>query len=226
MAIDTYAKLQSELLDTVNRYDLAADVTRFTPGTIEGAVKRAIRRTEIRVQRRLRVPQMEARTTGTFSTSNDYIAAPSDFLAVKLFYVDGDPIQILSTKNLTQLYADAPTAGAGKPDSFAVSGTRIYIRPKPDSAYTYVLFYFQDIPALTDTNTSNWLLVDAPDVYLYGGMVELTAHLAEDERIQVWKGGLDEAIADVAQDATVSRYSGVPLQPRLPVTVFAGGTAP
>jgi hypothetical protein len=226
MAIDSYAKLQSEIMDTLNKNFLAADVTRFSPGTIEGSVKRAIRRTELRCQRRLRAIQMEGSTTGTLSTSADYITSPTDLVAVKLFYLSTNPIRVLSAKNLQQLYIDAPDDGTGIPDSYAVSGARIYIRPQPGSAYNYKLFYYQQIPALTDSNTTNWLLDDCPDIYLYGSCVELTAHIGEDERIQVWKGALDEAIADVNGDATSARYSGVPLSPVLQVAVMSGGTMP
>lgn len=222
MSIDTYAKLQSEISDTINRNDLLADVTRFTAGSIDGAVKRAIRRTELRLQRRMRVTQMEGETTGSFSTSADYITKPADFLAVKLFYVSGDPIQIMPSSTLTQLYTEFPTAGTGKPQKHSVSGSKIYARPTPDSAYDYKLFYFQKIPQLTDSNTTNWLLEECEDAYLYGACLELTPHLAEDERIQVWKGALDEAIADITGAELLARYSGVPLQPVQQVALVGG----
>jgi len=38
MAIDTYNKLQAAIADTVNRDDLSADVTAFSPTQIDGAI--------------------------------------------------------------------------------------------------------------------------------------------------------------------------------------------
>lgn len=46
--------------------------------------------------------------------------------------------------------------------------------------------YYEQIPALSDSNTSNWLLDAAPDAYLYGSLLQAAPYLAEDERIQVW----------------------------------------
>jgi hypothetical protein len=40
---------------------------------------------------------------------------------------------------------------------------------------------------LDDTNTSNGLLVRAPDAYLYGALVASAPFLASDERLQVWE---------------------------------------
>ena len=88
MAIDTYAKLQSDIQDKLDRDDLLANVTAYSSGDIEGAVKRAIRTCELRVQRTLRVRQMETSTTITLSSGSTTVALPSDFLSARLFYLD------------------------------------------------------------------------------------------------------------------------------------------
>jgi hypothetical protein len=54
---------------------------------------------------------------------------------------------------------------------------------------------------LSSTNTTNWLLTQAPDVYLYGSLMQAAPYLKEDERITVWASiyarGLEELqIAD------------------------------
>lgn len=63
MAIDTYAKLQTEILDTLDRPDLVAEVTEYTPAAIEGAVTRSIAKAERRIVRRLRTREFETSTS-------------------------------------------------------------------------------------------------------------------------------------------------------------------
>ena len=46
--------------------------------------------------------------------------------------------------------------------------------------------YYQKIAALSDSNTTNWLLTYAPDVYLYGSLLHSAPYLKEDERVTVW----------------------------------------
>jgi len=42
------------------------------------------------------------------------------------------------------------------------------------------------LPALSDSNTSNWLLDLAPDAYLYASLLESAPFLRDDERLQTW----------------------------------------
>lgn len=219
MAIDTYGKLQSEISDTLDRADLIADVTAYSGGNIDGAIKRAIAKTEFRVQRRLRVRQMESSTAVTLTAGTSAYALPSDYLSSKLVYIDGDPLVTCTQTSLENLIATYPEATRDKPDKVAIYGTNLYFRRLPDQAYTAQHFYYQKIPALSAPNASNWMLTDAPDLYLYGACLELTAHLSEDEHIQLWKGALDEAIRDITGDDMTAKWSGVLTQSVLPVQV-------
>lgn len=219
MAIDTYAKLQSDVADTINRADLLSDVTKYSPGTIEGAIKRGIRKCELRTQRTLRIRFMEASTTLTFSSSTSTYALPSDFLSARLAYLKSDPIQILTQTSLESLYSDYPSQASGTPQKIAVSGSNLVVRPVPGQSYSVPLTYYQEIPTLSDTNTSNWLLTRAPDIYLYGTCIELMPHMMDDQRIQVWKGAYDEAIRLITEDDNAAKWNGVLVQSALPVQI-------
>lgn len=216
MAIDSYAKLQAEIQDTLDRDDLVADVTAFSPSTIEGVVKRAIRKCEIRVQRQLRVRDMETSTTLTLSAGTSQYSLPSDFLSMRTFYINKDPIRILRQDSFTNILSEHPNTATREPDAFAIVGSSIYIRPVPDSAYSCPMHYYRTIPALSDSNTSNWLLTDAPDVYLYGSCLEITPYLGEDQRIGVWKAAFDAAITDIVDDDAITKYDGVLVSSVLP----------
>lgn len=219
MAIDTYAKLQSEIQDTINRDDLLADVTAYSSGDVEGAITRSIRKCELRIQRTLRVRQMETSTTLTFTNGVTQYSLPSDFLSARLLYLSQDPVKILTQDSLENLISNYPNAAVAEPSSFAVSGSSIYVRAVPDGTYSAPLFYYQEIPALTTSNTSNWLLTAAPDAYLYGSCLELMPFLMNDERIQVWKGAFDEAMNLIKEDDDAAKWNGVLVQSGLPVQI-------
>lgn len=212
MAIDSYVKLQTEILDTLNRTDLAADVTQFTPGTIEGAVKRAITKAELRIVRRLRTKEFETSTTLTTIAATETSTVPTDFIMAKALIIQGNPNVVLAQKDLTSLINDHPTTAAGTPTSYATFGTSFYFRPVPDSVKSIKTFYYAKPTALSATNTSNTLLTKYPDLLLYGSLIEVTAHMSDDPRIQIWKGLFDEGISDVINDNTVNRWSGSPIR--------------
>jgi hypothetical protein len=60
--------------------------------------------------------------------------------------------------------------------------------PYPDGEYDAELLYYAKIPALSDSNTSNWLLEESPDLYLYAALIQSAPYLKEDDRINVWAG--------------------------------------
>jgi hypothetical protein len=76
--------------------------------------------------------------------------------------------------------------GVGKPEYFSIVGNQLEVIPSPDTEYSAELTYYAKITALSDANTSNWLLAYAPDLYLYGALLEATPYLKDDERLVVW----------------------------------------
>ena len=217
MAIDSYAELQSEILDTLNREDLVADVSDYTPGTIEGAVKRAIAKAENRLARRIRTRQLESSTAISTVASTETITLPTDWLGAKLLQLRKDPKVNLAPRDLQQLYEDFPSQTPGQPAGYAVFGTQARLRPIPDSVMTVDVFYYAKPTPMSAAADNNVWLQNYPDLLLYGALLELTAHLKEDERIQVWKGYFDEGIKDVTEDNVMSRWTGAPIRQTIDV---------
>lgn len=86
------------------------------------------------------------------------------------------------------------------------------IAPTPDAAYPFEVVYWELPALLDDTNTTNWLTEYAPQLLLYGTLLEATPFLKNDERIATWQGFYDRAAAmlngeDLAKilDRSVSR---------------------
>ena len=212
MAIDTYAKLQSEILDTLNRTDLAAPVTEFTPGPIEGAVMRAISKAERRIVRRLRTREFETSTTIATAAGTETVALPTDFLMMRTLILAQNPVVVLAQMDFSALYREVPGAAPGCPRAYAAFGTALYLRPIPDSVRSLKMFYYTAPAPLSAENTSNTLLAKYPDLLLYGALIEITAHVEDDGRIGLWKSAFDEAATDIINDNTLNRWSGAPIR--------------
>jgi hypothetical protein len=191
---------------------LVADVSEFTPGTIEGAVQRAISKAERRIIRRLKTKDFETSTTISTVGSTETITLPTDYVMAKALILQTNPNVVLQQKDLSTLVNDSPNTGTGIPSAYAAYGPSLYLRPIPSSVQSLKLFYYASPSALSDSNTSNTLLTKYPDLLLYGALIELTAHIEDDGRIQVWKGAFDEAIKDITNDNTLNRWSGAPIR--------------
>lgn len=212
MAIDTYAKLQSEILDTLDRTDLAADVTEYSPGAIEGAVTRAISKAERRIVRRLRTREFETSTAVSTVAGTATLTLPGDFVMMKMLLLDQNPALVLAQKDLVTLHNDHPGAAAGCPRAYAAFGVSLYLQPIPDAARPLKIFYYAAPAPLSAEHTSNALLTKYPDLLLSGALIEITAHVEDDGRIALWKAAFDEAVRDILNDDTLNRWSGAPIR--------------
>lgn len=173
MAITTYALLQSAVADWLARTDLTARIPDF------------ITFAEARLNRELRCRQMVAQATGT--ASSEVIAVVSDMIEPIMVRLDS---QVVDYRPPTDFYSrDAVTLPASSVLYYTVVGAEFRIAPAPTATATspYTIDYYQEIPALSDSATSNWLLAKWPNVYLYVSLIEAESYLKNDDRVPLWQ---------------------------------------
>lgn len=195
MALDSFSGLKTTIADYLNRDDLTSIIPSF------------ITLAEAKFNRKLRVRQMVKRATATLDTA--FFDFPTDFLQAKEFQLNTNPItylEFVSEKQGDLLRQDSIIA-VGKPKYYTIVGTQIEVIATPDTGYTGELTYYGKITALSDANTSNWLLSYAPDLYLYGALLEAAPYLKDDERLGVWSTLYTNSLGDIEvadQRASVS----------------------
>jgi hypothetical protein len=174
MALTTYNELKSSVADWLNRTDLTAVVPDF------------ISLAEAQIERTLRTRQMIVRATA--SIDSEYSAVPADFLETKSIKLNTNPVTPLQFESVDALDSMKGTMylANGKPLYFGIVGGQIRVLPVPDSTYTAELTYYAKLSKLSSTNATNWLLTQAPDVYLYGALMQAAPYLKDDARITVW----------------------------------------
>jgi hypothetical protein len=168
---------------------------------------------------------MEARSTALVDmTSNEpeFISLPADFQSMRrarLSSVIGKPS--LEFKSGTQMdeYRFCTSDISAQPRYFTVFGDEIELVPTPDQAYTIEMVYRQNIPPLA-SNSPNWLLVLAPDLYLYGALLESAPYIKEDDRIQTWGLGFTTAMNDLNGLGLTSAFNAGPMTVRVSGQIF------
>lgn len=156
MALDSYSNLKTAITTWLVRADVASDVDDM------------IDMFEAWVNRNLRVAQMETEATSPVA---EYLALPTDFLELRDIQWQGSPRREL--EYMTPILADIydPTGTPGQPKFYTIVGDQLRMIPAPSDASVNVrIDYWQKIPPLSDTQTTNWLLSTYPDAYLYGSL--------------------------------------------------------
>lgn len=181
--------------------DLQASIGRWLKrNNLSDSAADFIALAEVRLNRRLKVRQM--RTSFSVTPTTNFVTLPGDYNeAIRVTY--GDKRLDFVAENA----ADVCLENFDGANKYTIAGNKIWLLTKTDGS-KFTLHYFQDIEPLSDTNTSNWLLEDAPDIYLYASLVEATAFVKDDDRVAGWKAALDTAIADLQQNDLDSQHSG------------------
>jgi hypothetical protein len=211
-----YASLQAAVTEYLARDQDATLIARI-PTFIQLA--------EAKFNRQLFVRQMESRATALVNLASaepEFISLPADFQSmrrVRLSSVAGKPC--LAFKSGTQMdeYRFSVSDVAAQPLYFTVFGMEIELAPSPDQPYTIEMVYRQNIPPLA-SNGTNWLLTLAPDLYLYGALLESAPYIKEDGRIQTWGLGFASALNDLNNLGLTSTFNAGPMQVSVSGQVF------
>jgi len=193
MAITTYAELQTAISDFLNRDDLASVVPTF------------ISLAEAQMARDLRHWKQEKRVTT--NVDEQYENLPSDLLEpINITLTDGGQLYSISAAEMQA--RKEKTQVAGKPMYIRITADQIEFYPQPDTAYGVTLQYYARLEALSDAAPSNWVLLEYPDVYLYGSLVHAAPYLDEDQRIGTWAALYQAGVDALNRDNMKSRVSG------------------
>jgi len=191
MAINTYATLVTAATEWLAREEDTTLIARIPD---------FIALCEAKGNRTLFVPQMEVRSTTSVDIATaepEFVTLPDDFQSMRrlrLSSVAGKPpLRFLTSTQIDEMRYARDNVSA-QPNSYAIIGTELELFPTPNENYTLEMLYRANIPALTSVNTFNWLLLAAPDFYLYGTLMEAAPYIKEDGRIQIWSAGLSNAI--------------------------------
>ena len=196
MAISTYTELKASIANFLNRDDLTATIPDF------------ISLADSSINNEIRHWRMETRAETTVSTQ--FTGIPTDWLSTIRFHLVADgttSLDFMSRSTIQDARAVRDDA-TGTPTNYGISASQFELMPTPDGAYSAILMYYAKIPALSDTNETNWLLTHHPDIYLYGALLHSAPYLKEDERAQTWAALYTAAVVRVNNASNKSTTGG------------------
>ena len=181
----TYAELKTNIANYLNRSDLTSYIDTFIDST------------EAELNRRLRTKEMIKRATAT--ADSQYLTVPTDWQEAINIEITSNNFSPLFQQSIESLdvYRKANNNITGQPIYYAMVDDSIELAPTPDSSYTLQLTYYAKINALSDSNTTNFVSTDHPDVYLYGALKHASIFLMEDERIPLFTNQFEKALEEI-----------------------------
>ena len=183
MTIGTYSELQTAVAGLLHRDDLTDEIKTFI-SVLEGQLSADIYGRS-----------MESRTSLTCTANNAFVTLPTDVIEIRRIYnTTTTPQRALTFVAPDELIKKHPYGETGEPAIYCTIGGQLQLAPIPDSAYVLECAYLQSVPALSDSNTTNWVLTKYPNVYLYGTLFHLCNHLRDFDGAKVWQGFYQQGV--------------------------------
>ena len=142
------------------------------------------------------------------------VPLPSSFLGFRQIYIPGNPkhpIDFITPEQMDDTYLSSTT---GTPKVYTIEGEYIRFAPVPDTTYLARSDYYKKFAAMSGASDTNWLLTNAPGVYLYGSLVEAGLFIQDLEMAGQWHPHFAAAVQGLEWANERDRWSGASLAMR------------
>lgn len=178
-----YTTLKSSVAEYLHRSDLTAVIPTF------------ISLAEAALFREIAAPETEVALEGV--TVGGFAALPADYGSLSRLTISyGGSTSVLDYVAL----ATVPDASTASPGYYSFESGKLRIYGTGDGQ-PYTLHYIPALVPLSDSVITNWLLENAPDLYLYASCVEGAKHTRDDAEVQKLTGFVAAALESVRRQA-------------------------
>lgn len=202
------------------------DYTQYDESSFVSNIPVFIVQAEERILKNVQLSLFRKNVSGNMTSSNKYLACPSDFLApFSLSFVDSDGNhEFLEFKDADFVQSFNPNAATtGNPRYYAQFDVDNFILgPTPDASYVAELHYFYRPLSLTQAGGSGttWLSENAQLALLYGSLIEAYIFMkGEPDMMQQYEKRFAEAITGLkmfgeAKEVTDEYVTGKVIRPK------------
>ena len=201
------------------------DYTENTETTFVTHMDDFIKLSEERILKNVQLELFRKNVTGTMTSSNQYLAAPSDFLAPFSLSITSSSVKnFLQYKDVNFVQSFNPNSSTtGTPRYYAMFDiTNFIIGPTPDSGYTTEMHYFYRPASLTAAGDSGttWLSENATLALLYGCLIEAYTYMkGEQDLMAEYEKRFGEAMVALkmfgeAKEVTENYRVGMVIRPK------------
>jgi len=187
-----YGDLKSHFEALLNRSDITSALTTTF---IEQGIAR--------VQRQLRTPLNENKTTYTVTGSTSSVTLPTDFLEIISLYQDQYELQRIPMS----IYREYNKTGEqGIPRYFVREQQNLLLHPVPSSG-TLTLYYYAEFPALSANTDTNNLTTVCPDLAIYAALT-YAADYYLDERAGIFEQKYNQFLSEIQEQSNDQELNG------------------
>lgn len=148
----------------------------------------------------LRVREMETAAPVTLTEGVGNL--PDDYLEyIEVLDGQGRALDPVVETYASQAYR---LSGGGQARTFSIVGNEIKTWPRVTGDLT--LRYYAKVPALSEDNSTNWLLSKDSRIYLYGTLLQGSSFMLDPGQLNTWASLFSQALAGLVNSDRRSKY--------------------
>ena len=200
MALSNYTELQAAV---------ATELNRSGDSIVTDVIPDFVKRAEVKINRRARLREMETLAYVTYSTTTRFVELPDgtdvngvrvgpyvELLNLRIKKASEDDtkykeVEFIDSEFIHEYYED-PADGEGFKYTLRKS---VEMNRLPLTDHVLMMHYLKAWDIAGDS--TNWLLTNYPDCYLYGALSEAEGFIRRDERIALWKQLFEESLVEL-----------------------------
>lgn len=197
MSLDTFANLKIEVINYSQRNDQNENLDTFIQ----------LAETEMYQNSSAVLNVRSGETRSTAVTSGRYLELPPGFIEMRRLRLDlSGQSNDVRFRAPEQMQFDSTT---GLPSFFTVT-SQIEFNRTPDAVYTVEMQFYAEFVPLSTTNTTNLVLTNNPNIYLFGVLKELFNFTQDTENMQKYEAKFLSAIRGANKLDKRGRYGPAP----------------
>lgn len=197
-----YAWLTKSTADFLNRADLYGTIPTFI-ALAEAELARDLERQGVQGA----ITRAQSTTINAeFETTPADFAGPVSMRVYDTTVSTWKPLENVTPTGMATLKSSREKTAA-IPDRYAVVGGSFEFCPTPDQAYQVDLIYLAAMAALSTSNTTNWVITNHPDAYLYGTLSHGAPYVSNPVLSKAWGDRYVAAVSAIVESERRKRGS-------------------
>jgi hypothetical protein len=130
---------------------------------------------------------------------------PARHQATRNIYLPGDPktaLEYVPSDHFWRMYMSGQVS---KPQAYTIEGEAYIFGPASDASYFPRILYWRGFPAISGSS-SNWIISNAPTLWLYGACIEMVVRAGNDPRLPTFAALYDDSLATVIKADRKDRF--------------------
>jgi hypothetical protein len=134
---------------------------------------------------------LEIKSTGILSAGSPLLNKPSGYEYANYFNITISSLKRFLKKRQEDFILDYwPNSSLTDVPKYYgdASETQFYLAPTPTLSYPYEIKYVAKPSGLTSTNTTNYYVLNCPDILFYACMLQMAVFIKSNDQINLWTG--------------------------------------